>query len=357
MTKFNEFTARAARNPQPVLQNIDAATTVASLVSDLPTPVFTPSTLANLEEVFSYNNIPSTVTDSEVAYSTSPFQFVNSDTMKQSDNGDSSDYSDDENSREQDYLPLPVKRGKSNYVSSVRSESPDMDSQPLRRRKAMRSEDNNLSAEDYARVMQRRERNKLAAARCRQRRVDLIDKLKEECNLLEGTNANLESSIEQLRQQKEQLEFILKAHQTSCEISGNRLPAKASAAVVPIMKTSVQKQFIINRNNGLSVNMPQVNVANEKPVNRPTSLLLTKNLKSESSATPASGTITAATGIPITTPSSLLSGSMGFELLLDGHTGLTPLVPVSLCSALTTPQLDISTPSFAGFLTPLSNDS
>ena len=107
--------------------------------------MFTPSTLANLEEVFSYNNIPSTVTDSEVAYSTSPFQFVNSDTMKQSDNGDSSDYSDDENSREQDYLPLPVKRGKSNYVSSVRSESPDMDSQPLRRRKAMRSEDNNVN--------------------------------------------------------------------------------------------------------------------------------------------------------------------------------------------------------------------
>ncbi len=174
---------------------------------------------------------------------------------------------------------------------------------------------------------------------------------------MEGTNANLESSIEQLRQQKEQLEFILKAHQTSCEISGNRLPAKASAAVVPIMKASVQKQFIINRSNGLSANMPQANVANEKPVSRPTSLLLTKNLKSEPPVTPASGTITAATGIPITTPSSLLSGSMGFELLLDGHTGLTPLVPVSLCSALTTPQLDISTPSFAGFLTPLSNDS
>ncbi len=115
------------------------------MVSDLPTPVFTPSTLANLEEVFSYNNIPSTVTDSEIAYSTSPFQFVNSDTMKQSDNGDSSDYSDDENSREQDYLPLPVKRGKSNYVSSIRSESPDMDSQPLRRRKAMRADDTNVS--------------------------------------------------------------------------------------------------------------------------------------------------------------------------------------------------------------------
>lgn len=309
MTKFGELKSRAQRNIQPQLTTFDGGL-------ELPTPVFTPSTLANLEEVFSYSQIPAT---------------VNSSAM----HGDSSDFSEDDTSRtSEDYEPPSIKRAKgSTYATSSRSLSPDVDYLPLRRRRPMRADDDKLCKEDLARVMQRRNRNKEAAARCRQRRVDLIDKLKEECDSLEETNNGLESAIEQLRQQKEHLEFVLQVHQPVCKLPGSKPTVKLIAT--PTKSTPM-------RPNAMKTTSFQ-SVAEDKPISRPTSLLLSRTTAAKVDAplplvTP--GTVAAAIGIPITTPSSLLSAGLTFDLLLDGHTGLTPVVPT-----LATPQLDVTTPS------------
>ena len=62
----------------------------------------------------------------------------------------------------------------------------------------------------------RRERNKVAAAKCRQRRVDHTNRLINETENLEEEKASLENEIQTLQQQKEQLEFLLKAHKPMC---------------------------------------------------------------------------------------------------------------------------------------------
>lgn len=344
MTKYNELTSRAARNPQPLLTTVDAITSAAALVSDLPTPVFTPSTLANLEEVFSYNHIiPSSVAaTSEASFATLPYNNNNNFITVQPQMAAESDYSDDDNSRGSDYLPPSVKRVKatSSYATSSRSASPDInDSQPMRRRRPMHADDANLCPEDYARVVQRRERNKQAAARCRQRRVDLIEQLQEECNSLEGANANLEQSIEQLRQQKEQLEFILQAHQPTCDMTngGGHSVLKSQPRVVlnnKLPPATVAKSF---------ANVKATDSNNNAHIARPTSLSLARPAKTDALPLVTPGTIAAVTGIPITTPSSLLPTGLSFDLLLDEQSGLTPLVPV-----LPTPVLEVTTPSSLG---------
>lgn len=63
----------------------------------------------------------------------------------------------------------------------------------------------------------RRERNKLAAAKCRQRRVDLTNNLITESDQLEEEQSKLENDITNLTNQKDQLEFILEAHRPVCK--------------------------------------------------------------------------------------------------------------------------------------------
>lgn len=204
----------------------------------------------------------------------------------------------------------------------------------------MRADDANLCPEDFSRVVQRRERNKQAAARCRQRRVDLIEQLTEECNSLEGANANLEQSIEQLRQQKEQLEFILQAHQPTCDMTTG-----GHSVLKP------QPRVVLNNNNKLPpatvvksfANVKATDSNNNAHIARPTSLSLARPAKTDALPLVTPGTIAAITGIPITTPSSLLPTGLSFDLLLDGQSGLTPLVPV-----LPTPLLEVTTPSSLG---------
>merc|ERR1711976_144488 len=73
-----------------------------------------------------------------------------------------------------------------------------------------------LTVEEEQRRTVRRERNKLAAAKCRQRRVDLTNSLINESEGLEEEQAKLEEEIQSLQSQKEQLEFLLEAHKPLC---------------------------------------------------------------------------------------------------------------------------------------------
>uniref|UniRef100_H3DG10 Protein c-Fos n=1 Tax=Tetraodon nigroviridis TaxID=99883 RepID=H3DG10_TETNG len=64
----------------------------------------------------------------------------------------------------------------------------------------------------------RRERNKQAAAKCRNRRRELTDSLQAETDQLEDEKSSLQNDIANLLKEKERLEFILAAHQPICKI-------------------------------------------------------------------------------------------------------------------------------------------
>ncbi|XP_056139617.1 protein fosB isoform X4 [Lampris incognitus] len=75
-----------------------------------------------------------------------------------------------------------------------------------------------LTPEEEEKRRVRRERNKLAAAKCRNRRRELTDRLQSETDILEEQKAELEAEISELQKEKERLEFVLVAHQPTCKI-------------------------------------------------------------------------------------------------------------------------------------------
>nr|XP_061793514.1 fos-related antigen 1-like [Nerophis lumbriciformis] len=84
---------------------------------------------------------------------------------------------------------------------------------PTRRRN-----EEHLSLEELERRRIRRERNKLAAAKCRNRRRELTDTLQNETEQLEDEKSRLQNEIAELQKQKEKLELVLEAHRPICKI-------------------------------------------------------------------------------------------------------------------------------------------
>ncbi|XP_075874326.1 protein c-Fos-like isoform X2 [Nelusetta ayraudi] len=76
-----------------------------------------------------------------------------------------------------------------------------------------------LSPEEEEKKRIRRERNKMAAAKCRNRRRELTDTLQAETDELEEEKATLETEIANLLREKERLEFILATHKPACQMS------------------------------------------------------------------------------------------------------------------------------------------
>ncbi|KPP72413.1 protein fosB-like, partial [Scleropages formosus] len=91
---------------------------------------------------------------------------------------------------------------------------------PIRpsRTRSRRTRDETLTPEEEEKRRVRRERNKLAAAKCRNRRRELTDRLQSETDILEEEKAELEAEISELQKEKERLEFVLVAHQPGCKI-------------------------------------------------------------------------------------------------------------------------------------------
>merc|ERR1712168_546919 len=88
-------------------------------------------------------------------------------------------------------------------------------------RKSASLKDEELCPEEEERRRVRRERNKLAAARCRKRRVDQTETLQIEVNNWEEKRM-LQDEIHSLQAQKEELQFILEAHKSVCKQSQAR---------------------------------------------------------------------------------------------------------------------------------------
>lgn len=128
--------------------------------------------------------------------------------------------------------PITGRHQGSRAVHHGRVRSNDLDllrMSPSTSRRRIRDEDLPPEERDKRRI--RRERNKLAAAKCRQRRVDHTNSLIGETEDWEEKNATLEQEISKLHQQKEQLEFILEAHKAMCrQNKANKQTATTSTA-------------------------------------------------------------------------------------------------------------------------------
>merc|ERR1712020_21291 len=155
--------------------------------------------------------------------------------------------------------------------------------------------------EDEKRSM-RRNRNRLAAARCRQKRLDQIENLQIEVNNWEKKNRSLEEEVAALKADKEELQYILAAHRNTCSLQVKVEPAGVTEEESPVF---------------VEVQPCQEPVMTVKP-QRPGSLSLTPV------------TVNNIEGVSIDTPSN---GILSFNTLLEGKTGLTPsniLSPTSL---------------------------
>lgn len=70
--------------------------------------------------------------------------------------------------------------------------------------------------EENDRRKRRRERNKIAAAKCRNKKKEKTDILQKESEKLESINAELKAQIEELKSQKQQLVYMLNLHRPTC---------------------------------------------------------------------------------------------------------------------------------------------
>ncbi|XP_015706636.1 protein fosB isoform X2 [Coturnix japonica] len=112
-------------------------------------------------------------------------------------------------------LPGPSYSGAAGGMGGFSTAPPPVRATRVRVR---RSRDETLTPEEEEKRRVRRERNKLAAAKCRNRRRELTDRLQAETDQLEEEKAELESEIAELQKEKERLEFVLVAHAPACKI-------------------------------------------------------------------------------------------------------------------------------------------
>uniref|UniRef100_A0A3Q4BL33 BZIP domain-containing protein n=1 Tax=Mola mola TaxID=94237 RepID=A0A3Q4BL33_MOLML len=73
-----------------------------------------------------------------------------------------------------------------------------------------------LCPQEHDRRKRRRERNKIAAAKCRNKKKEKTESLQKESEKLESVNADLKAQIEELKQQKQQLVYMLNLHRPTC---------------------------------------------------------------------------------------------------------------------------------------------
>jgi len=216
-------------------------------------------------------------------------------------------------------------------------------------RKPRDQEEESLCPEEEERRRLRRERNKLAAARCRKRRVDQTETLQDEVNMWENKKKALQEQIQQLQEEKTQLAFILEAHKSVC----SRVSSESALDVKPITteprvlvkaEPEIQQSTVRHLTHAeameeeqqvtvttTTVRLAAAAAAHQKP-KRPSSLLVGNGSNSLSSL-----------NIPIETPTNVMN-QFDFNALMDGRTGLTPT------NILTPIMVNMTTPSSSGFL-------
>merc|ERR1711953_168319 len=198
-----------------------------------------------------------------------------------------------------------------------------------------KAEDDLMDPEEDEKRKMRRNRNRLAAARCRQKRLDQIETLQVEVNNWEKKNRSLEEEVAALKADKEELQYILAAHRNTCPLQVKVESVTEEESPVYVEVQPKEETVKLQRPGSLSL-----------PI-----------------------TVNSIEGVSIDTPSN---GILSFNTLLEGKTGLTPtniLSPTSLwggvkvSSSLNTPTCgsqerrlivtDLLSPSTQALLTSL----
>lgn len=327
------------------------------------TSTLTPTTLRNIEQTFmELSSEPLTSIPCQAGFvpPLAPFAFDNE--HSRSSDGESL-------SNESWATPPPSTAEDFNSSTSINSGG-STSSAPRRnmggRRPARQS---NLTPEEEEKRKVRRERNKLAAARCRKRRVDHTNELMDEVEGLEKKKENLQTEIQQLQHEKEDLEFVLDTHRAHCRLQGGRgspndmkpvnninktssiLPLLEKVKSEPIDPTdppSPKRIMLSGQNNDLvtptSATAPTpIGLLTARP-NRPNFLNVPLSINPQLNIMRTSGAEFSA--IPIQTPSS---GMFNFDSLMDGGTGLTPisapLQPTCSTQSQNRNPLELTTPT------------
>ncbi|KAI9561551.1 hypothetical protein GHT06_012510 [Daphnia sinensis] len=359
--------------------SVDAMTpTTLSLLDGLTgvptrtTPTLTPTTLRNIEQTFldlaanqmshdreagfvppmvPSNSFTTSVPNYTVTVTTSTEQDVKPQwlgaSVSQQSNSDSPPPPRNTARR------MSVGSNSSSSNSGYSSTTMSLTSGTARRGGGRRKEDRDREepGEDSGKRLMRRERNKQAAARCRKRRLDHTMALQQETELWEDKKQALQNEIRQLQKHKEELEQLLDSHRPQCKmmrktshyVPNNKapvLPAMPNLMPIPNGQQQQQQQHLHTQQQPIkkerhesdessSDGLVEFTRPTTAPRPRPTSLPVASPF---TNAPPrSSNNWHEIAGIAITTPSSGIPG-FNFDSLMEGGTGLTPVVPSPSCS-------------------------
>ncbi|XP_041800347.1 fos-related antigen 1a [Chelmon rostratus] len=140
-----------------------------------------------------------------------------------------------------------------------------------------RRNDEHLSQEEMERRRVRRERNKLAAAKCRNRRRELTDTLQKETDQLEDEKSRLQKEIAALEKEKDKLELVLEAHRPICKIEDSDSDSDPNPPISSL--GSIKMEPEVSRRPGPSTKLP---TKMEKP--KPKITIPSKSVSSSASA-------------------------------------------------------------------------
>ena len=128
-----------------------------------------------------------------------------------------------------------------------------------------------------------------------------------------------------LQQQKEQLEFLLEAHKPVCSA---HVSLSQTTAVVKTEKSDIAYSSSISSTSCISASTYQASTSSlaNATSTRPNTLPIPTRPQNQSLCS-----VTDATGVSITTPSSVFN--FGLDSMLDGHTGLTPITGTPSCAS------------------------
>ncbi|XP_013788124.2 transcription factor kayak-like isoform X2 [Limulus polyphemus] len=277
---------------------------VSGLTSGIPTrttPTVTPTTLKNIETLFELQSIPPAPLEHQHQAGFVP-PVVNVPTLYQP-------VSLIKQEEEPEWMASAHSQSTSNSLFS--EDSLTMSPPPVvtttssskaRSSGGRRPRNEKVSPEEEERRRVRRERNKLAAARCRKRRLDHTNSLIKETEGLEKKRQALQNEIQLLTSQKEELDFLLAAHKATCKLL-------TSHKSVENGKESSNNMILRNGPNSSS---GEGILNKSKRVSRPTSL-------------PVSSTYMSSSDLPTT-------GVFNMDSLMEGGTGLTPVSSSVSCS-------------------------
>ncbi|XP_064602420.1 uncharacterized protein LOC135468225 [Liolophura sinensis] len=131
-------------------------------------------------------------------------------------------------------------------------------------------EDKSLAPEELLHIQRRahvrKERNRLAAQRMRERRKSYCDKLVQELETLEDSNNKLVWEIRSLESEKSELESILKTHLQSCEkVQPKTVPMNSLDCIQPLdLRTRPCKQELEEVEPALPPVQPEVSKVTEQ---------------------------------------------------------------------------------------------